>query len=428
MFTGASSRVLLLVPPGRASQSPEHRPVRHDPDHRVRKEALMNQSALAHALAPRVAGVLPWLLLVAAIVPPARAAEYIVDNTSTSCSSSGPGTPAAPFCTIGAALVAHHQPGDVITVMPGTYREQVTLPASGVAGSPITLRAQPGAGPVVVDGTDDFSNPALWSQASGDVWLAASVTTPPRQVFADEQRLAPSTAAPASLPSRSFTFVAGTGLYVNAGGGNPGTHRTQVGHRLRGFFVSGKSFVVLRGFTVTRCEDRCIQLTKSSNIVVDGTTLTFSGGFGLQANGDSADRIVSNRSSNHAGHGFSLVNRTVETTLEGNEAFDNADPDTRVANGVYVSGSGRNMLRANRWHHNQDSGEQFSPGCFDNVSLENRSWANGDHGFDHNGATGTLHVHDVAYGNFKDGFSIEGNSTGTRVFNAIAIENGVTTK
>src|SRR6185369_231067 len=321
------------------------------------------------------------------------------------------------------ALNADHEPGVVITVMPGTYREQVTLPASGVADSPITLRGQPGA---VVDGTDDYSNPTLWSPFTGDVWLAPSVAFPPVQVFSDDQRLSPSTAPPDLLPARSFTFVAGSGLYVNAGGGNPGTHRTQVGRRVRGIFASGRSFVVIRGFTVTRCEDRCIQLTNSSNMLVDGNTLTFSGGIGMQANGDSADRIVGNRSSNNADHGISLLNGTVEVTVEGNEAFENADPDERRANGLFVAGS-RNVIRGNRWHHNQDSGEQFSPGSVDNVSIQNRSWANGDHGFDHNRATGTLHVNDVAYGNFKDGFSVEGSSTGTRLFNCIAIENGVTT-
>ena len=388
----------------------------------------MNEPAIAQASARKVARVFAWLLLVTAIGSAAQGAEYIVDNTSASCSAAGPGTPASPYCTITSALTAHHEPGAVITVMPGTYREQVTVPASGLAGSPITLRAQPGAGPVIIDGTDDFSNPALWTQFSGDVWQAASVTVAPVQVFADDQRLTPSTAAPASLPPRSFEFVSGGGLYVNAGGGNPGNHHTQVGARLRGIFVSHKSFVVIQGFTLTRCEDRGIQLTSSSSILVDGNTLTFSGGFGFQANGDSADRVVSNRSSNNAGHGFSFINRTVETTIEDNEAFANADPTTRVANGIFLSGSLRNTLRANRWHDNQDTGEQFSPGAVDNVSLENRSWANGDHGYDHNQATGTLHVHDVAYGNFKDGFSIEGSSTGTRLFNSIAIENGVTTK
>src|SRR5947207_1910428 len=301
-----------------------------------------------------VASALAWLTLVAAFAPVARATEYFVDNANASCSFNGPGTPAVPYCSISAALTAHHEPGAVITVMPGRYREQVTLPASGVAGSPITLRAQPGAGPVVVDGTDDFSDPALWSQLSGDVWVAASVTAAPKQVFADDQRLAPSTAPPASLPPRSFTFVAGSGLYVNAGGGNPGSHRTQVGRRLRGIFVSGRSFIVIQGFTVTRCEDRNIQLTNSSNILVNGNTLTLSGGFGLQASGDSADRIVSNRSFNNGGHGFSLVNRTVETTIEGNEAFQNADRNVRVANGIFVSTSAnRNVIRGNRWHHNQ---------------------------------------------------------------------------
>jgi hypothetical protein len=195
---------------------------------------------------------------------------------------------------------------------------------------------------------------------SGDVWLAASVVFAPVQVFADDQRLTPSTAPPASLPARSFTFVAGSGLYVNAGGGNPGTHRTQVGRRVRGIFASGKSYIVIRGFTVTRCEDRNIQLRNSSDILVEGNTLTFSGGFGFQADGDSADRVVSNRSFNNGGHGFSFINRTVETTIEGNEAFDNADPDIRVANGIFVGGSTRNVIRRNRWHHNQDSGEQFS--------------------------------------------------------------------
>src|SRR5215471_6660571 len=367
------------------------------------------------------------LTLSLTLAPAVHAAEYFVNNTSASCSSGGPGTVDAPYCTITAALTAHHQPGDVITIMPGTYREQVTLPASGMAGSPITLRAQPGAGPAVIDGTNDFSNTTLWSQYSGDVWLAASVAVAPVQVFADDQRLTLSAAAPASLPPRSFNFVAGSGLYVNAGGGNPGTHRTQVGTRLRGVFVSGKSYVVILGLSVTRCEDRCIQLTNSSNIVVEGNTLTFSGGFGLQESGGASDRIASNVSAHHGGHGFSITNSASDITVEDNEGFDNADPNIRVANGLYVTGSTRILIRRNRWHHNQDTGEQFSPGATDNVSLGNRSWANGDHGYDHLGATGTLHLNDVAYGNFKDGFSIEGNSTGTRLFNCIATENGVTT-
>ena len=117
-------------------------------------------------------------------------------------------------------------------VMPGIYREQVTVPASGIPGSPIVLQGQGTPGnPVVVDGADDFANPALWVPYSGNVWLAASVTWSPKQVFADSARLAPSTAAPAALLANSFVWVAGEGLYVNAGGGNPGNHIAEVGSR-----------------------------------------------------------------------------------------------------------------------------------------------------------------------------------------------------
>src|SRR5262245_55769163 len=275
----------------------------------------MTRTGSNYAPATLAAGAIALLALGMTFAPAARAAEFFVNNGSASCSNTGPGSADAPYCSIGAALTAHHAPGDIITVLAGRYREQVTLPASGVAGSPITLRAAPGAA-AIVDGTDDFSDPALWSQSSGDVWLAASVSVPPKQVFADDQRLAASTAAPASLPSRSFTFVSGSGLYVNAGGGNPGVHHAQVGRRLRGILLSGRSFVVIRGLTVTRAEDRCIQLTNCSNVLIDGNTLTFSGAFGFQANGDSADRVAANRSSDNAGHGCSIVASTGRSMSE----------------------------------------------------------------------------------------------------------------
>src|SRR5438093_4200411 len=226
----------------------------------------------------------------------AHAADFYVNNSSASCSDAGPGTQDAPFCTISAALAAHHDPGTTINVMPGMYREQVTVPASGASGSPIILKALGSASqPVVVDGTDDFSDGARWAPYSGDVWLAASVSWAPKQVFADGTRLTPSTAAPGSLPARSFAYVVGSGLYVNAGGGNPGTqHQTQVGHRPYGFYASSKSWLTIDGFTVTRCEDRCIQLSNTSYTTVVGNVVTFSARFGMQGSGCTALRIASN--------------------------------------------------------------------------------------------------------------------------------------
>src|SRR5262249_52385934 len=153
--------------------------------------------------------------------------------------------------------------GNTILVQPGTYRETVTIPASGTSAAPIVLRAN-GPG-VVIDGADDFSATSKWVPYSVNVWLAASVNWAPLQVFADGARLTAATNAPGAMQPGTFQYVAGQGLYVNAGGGNPGLHTTRVGHRANAIVLSGKSWVTIDGFAVTRTEDRSISLTNSAS-------------------------------------------------------------------------------------------------------------------------------------------------------------------
>ena len=97
------------------------------------------------------------LATILSLAAPARAlaATYYVDNGNASCSNSGPGTLAQPYCTIAAAIAAHNGPSATIIVMPGIYRETVTVPASGSTGNPFEIRAQ---GAVIIDGADDFSS------------------------------------------------------------------------------------------------------------------------------------------------------------------------------------------------------------------------------------------------------------------------------
>jgi hypothetical protein len=89
-----------------------------------------------------------------------------------------------------------------------------------------------------------------------DVWLAASVTWNPAQVFADSARLTPFAGAPEALPAKSFLWQSGVGLYVNTGDDNPGSHRAAVGRRLYGFRMTGSQWYVLDGFAVTRSDGR----------------------------------------------------------------------------------------------------------------------------------------------------------------------------
>ena len=83
------------------------------------------------------------VVTVSLTVTPAAAATYYVDKTNGSCSDSGPGTTAQPFCTIGkaASLVTA---GQTVRVLAGAYAETVNGPNSGTAGNPITYSAAPG--------------------------------------------------------------------------------------------------------------------------------------------------------------------------------------------------------------------------------------------------------------------------------------------
>jgi len=373
--------------------------------------------------------------LLAAIIatvhaPSSPAAEYYVNKASASCSNVGPGTLAQPYCTIGAALAAHQAPGDTIGVMPGVYREQVTIPASGASGSPLTLL---GLGspdqPVVIDGAEDLSGPANWALYNGNVWVASSVNWSPQQVLEDTVRLVRSTAAPDTLPAGSFRFLAGQGLYVNLGGDNPGNHAMMVGRRLYGVYVSGRSWVAVSGVTVLHADDRGMLVTSaSSNVDLVANTVRFSQNAGIQVTGGTAVHIANSVVSDNGSHGIALISGTTGSTIEGNECARNAQPATRVANGLYMFGAPNNLIRGNRFHDNQDTGCHMQSGSNNNVSLQNVSWNNGDHGFDHPlNATGNVQVGDVAYGNYKDGFSFEGNSSGNQMYDCIGVENGLTT-
>ncbi len=74
------------------------------------------------------------------VIPLLQATDYYVAKNGD---DNNPGTQAEPFLTISkAASVA--QAGDVVNIMSGTYRETVTPPRSGMAGSPIVFQGAPG--------------------------------------------------------------------------------------------------------------------------------------------------------------------------------------------------------------------------------------------------------------------------------------------
>ncbi len=362
----------------------------------------------------------------------ADAATYYVDQNSPSCSSAGPGTLANPYCTILQAVNARSGPGVTIVVKSGAYRERVSLPsrASGTAGNPFVLYAD---GHVVVDGSDDFGDPAKWAMHSGNVWKATAITVTPKQVFDDTERLTelPST-DPALLGPGGWRFIVGDGLYVNVGGGNPGLHPIYVSNRTEGFRVSGRSWISIIGFTIVRSNDKGIALASlTNNVILQSDTVRYSYSYGIQADTCSAIQISHCVSSNNANHGLGLNSGTTNSIVADCLSYDNAKPATKVANGIYIYSARNNRIERNVFRDNQDSGVHVQQAANDNVFLQNLSFRNGDHGFDHTssaaGATGNLHIGDVAWGNFDNGFEVGTGATGTQLHNCISAENGLFT-
>ena len=354
------------------------------------------------------------------------AGTFYVDAAHPQASDSGPGTASQPYRTVSAAVSARGGPGTTILVAPSVYREQITVGASGSAASPFVIRAM-GPG-VIVDGAESFASTAQWAFSSGSIWYASAVAWSPKQVMVDGVRLAASSEPTSSLPANSFRYVSGSGLYVNAGGGNPGGRQTFVGRRSYGFRLSGKSYVTIEGFAVTRTEDRAIYLSSSSNqCTVSGNSVTFAYRYGIQLSGSTGGRVTGNIVTDHLDHGIYLSSSTTGALVDGNECARNSRAGGSAAHGIALSAAASNRIERNRLHHNSGSGVQIYSSSSNGVSVQNRSWSNGAHGYQVSGSTGVRCVCDVAWANTKRGFTFEGKSTGGSVSNAIAANNGVTT-
>ncbi len=381
-----------------------------------------HRSASIHSSRRFAAILLGALTCLAA--PVWAAGTFYVDVNNPNANDSGPGTEVIPYRSIHTAARIRGGPGTTIQVKPGTYREQVTVERSGSAAQPFVIKAL--GSPVIIEGSDDFGT-ALWAQGPGNSWVAASLDSAPHQVFADGARLVATAAAPNAMPSGTYRFIDGQGLYVNVGG-NPGNHAAKIGRRPHGFRLSGDSYVTIQGFQVTRTEDHGIYLLDSAHhITIRNNVVTFAAAHGISMQGGNDFLIEGNIVSDSRDHGINLLSGVTASTIQDNESFRNARVFERAASGILAFGSTSNLFQRNRVHDNEDTGISFITGSNNNTSLQNISWNNGDHGFDHISSTGSLHIGDVAYGNENDGISVEGGSTATRIYDAISANNGLTT-
>ncbi len=173
----------------------------------------------------------------------------VVDAAHPQADDQGEGTAAAPLQTIQAA-VRRARPGAVIRVMPGVYRERVTVKASGTRAAPIRLegvRDRSGRMPVV-SGNDLFPAGA-WKPVAGlpGVWRAEIFTRYMGSLSVGGRALIEQS-LPSELREGEFCFNRASREFLNLrfdGTLNPREGAMQAGHPWRRAAADGEGFIDL---------------------------------------------------------------------------------------------------------------------------------------------------------------------------------------
>ena len=161
------------------------------------------------------------------------------------------------------------------------------------------------------------------------------------------------------------------------------------------------------------------------------------GSHGIYMYGASGNTIWNNRCHHNAFHGIAVFYNSNDNLLEANKCWSNSQYNNRIANGIQLdffgvgtAGSLRNTVRRNRLFNNQDSGLSIWSGSHDTKAIQNVIYDNGDHGIDVSANTNNAHViSNVVVRSVTAGINVEGTtgvgSTGARIYDNIAVDNGI---
>jgi chitodextrinase len=172
---------------------------------------------------------------------------------ATSGNDSNPGTnPSAPLRTIQQAANLS-QPGDLILIQPGLYRESVSVPRSGTANQPIVFRGNGGG--VILDGSDETIEDGVpWSSVGSGVFSRVT-GFPTGHVVTDLGRFYRYDTLPdlqtlgAGAPG-GFYFN-GTTLYMKFSDGSPpASHTLYVARFEDGFYLNGLSHIRIENIEI----------------------------------------------------------------------------------------------------------------------------------------------------------------------------------
>src|SRR4029078_8822588 len=117
-----------------------------------------------------------------------------------------------------------------------------------------------------------------------------------------------------------------------------------------GFSLSGRSYIMIRGFTVADTTSYGISVSDSSNIVIENNHVQSAGtptpdlrAFGIKFSDTTNSSIAQHTVDHNSDSGIDLVHESTGVVIDGNELFANAREYTRAAAGMEIFSPGNTV-------------------------------------------------------------------------------------
>ena len=244
---------------------------------------------------PAVAAVASPTLALPVIPEEQITSVFYVDGQNDSSANTNAGTESLPFPTIGAAVKAATEAnrrgiGVKISIAPGVYREQISLPETGFeTDAPLVIEAQK-AGAAIVSGFDVWTGwtlagsnlykhewPYRWGLAPYPSGWEHNVVLQPvvrrREMVSIDSEPLPQVSSLAELKESGFFVAEGVGAIYAYTRRPIDTAMVEVATRSRLLTAQAKRNLVLRGLKFTGgntpVQDAAVQISDSSNVLVE---------------------------------------------------------------------------------------------------------------------------------------------------------------
>ena len=261
---------------------------------------------------------------------------YYVDNCVVIGSDANNGTSTAtPWLTINKVNASTFNPGDsILFESTCTWREQLTVPSSGSAASPITFGAYGTGAQPIISGAD-----LLTSWVSETPLYYASALVQPNQVFRDGQRLTLAASKAALATGQWWWDSTNSRVYVYD---NPSGHTIEAGQHGNIVMLNGMSYVTINGIQADKSDgwngDFFIS-NGSSHITLNGIVASDSSNQGVWIDSSAdGDILVENCSLYNDGGAF--ITAEGYAASAGHEAYlQNCSIHNNEYDAVALSGS-----------------------------------------------------------------------------------------